>query len=138
MITHPFYSKSARLATAAKAAPKKVTEIKIRRAERPYLFWIGKDVEGCFAECKRFGFVCERYAYGDLSRLLHANGVIVKDVGLNFHRDLNVCTFAKDYGVPLIWRHKYMMPGRWQSLFDLFCVGCNSNDFWRELCQLCV
>jgi len=133
MITHPFYSKSAQ-----RTPPKEVLEIKVRRAEQPYLFWIGKDVEDFFNECKRFGFVCQRYTYGDLSLLLHASGVVVKDVGLDFQKDLNVCSFVKNYGIPLIWLRRFMMPGRWQSLFDLFCVGCDSKDFWRELCQICV
>ena len=105
---------------------------------QPLVIFLG-DAESAFMELgEKLGFSCLSYDKGsDLTYVIQAKVVVAHCMENSFKRYVEVLNFAVSYGIPTVWVHPMLLPGRWVWSFRYCLVGANiqSIDLWRKICQ---
>ena len=128
-----FYSKSANLANSGDPERKEATRlINIRPYIKPTLFWIGNVEDEILVFGEQLGFDNRMYTKNDLSILLYAKCVIIR----NHEISAIVIGFVKNYGIPLVWFSEEDVPDQWQRSFNLIVKYKSFQKFYGELWKI--
>ena len=137
-ITFHSQSERPRNLVEKKAADKKefdkdaVRLINIRPYSNPTLFWIGNVEDDILAFGSRLGFDNKFYIKNDLSILLHAKAVIIR----NHEISAIIIGFVKNYDIPLIWFGEKDVPNQYVQSFNLIIKYDSFEKFYGELCKI--
>ena len=99
------------------------------------IIWLGKDLNAFFTHGLAFNFNCLWLDNKDLSSLIHAKCLVFSYVDM-FGKTIRVLNFAREYGIPTLWLHRYAPPETAFWNFDVMTNEKNYKTFWEVVCNL--
>ena len=121
----------AKLSKGVKAKPRSAYH-------QPLAIFLG-DIKSSFMEFgENLGFSCISYSKdSDLSYIVQAKVVVAHHMENTFGHFMEVLNLAVSYGIPTVWVHPMLLPGRWVWSFRYCLVGADVQpiDLWRKICQ---
>ena len=139
-----FYSQSAHPSVERKGISKpsilksSILKPLMLKYRKPLTLFLG-DVKSEFMEFgEKLGFFCILYGEkSDPSYVVQAKVVIVQNADFNFIKQVELINMAVNYGIPTVWVHSILPPGRWMWSSRYSLVGFNVRpvDVWRKICQ---
>ena len=131
-----FYSKSADIPLNVDQVKKpKLLALKYRK---PLVIFLGSPEQEFIEFGKKLGFSCVSYSTdSDPSHMVQAKVIIVQHMQYHFIKWIGLINLAVSYGIPTVWVHPILPPGRWMWNFRYCFVGMDVKpiDVWRKICQ---
>jgi len=133
-----FHSKSADLVYVAEQDDIREPKMLTVKHHRSLALFLG-DVKPEFMEFgRKLGFTCILYdEKSDPSYVIQAKAVIAQHMQYHFVRYVELLNLAVSYGIPTVWIHPILPPGRWMWSFRYCLVGTDIRpaDLWGKICQ---
>lgn len=131
-----FHSQSARLRLSidSKKEPKPL----MLKHRKSLAIFLGDSEQGFIDFGKDLGFQCMKYdKTSDPSHIVQAKVVIAQQMQYHFIHWIELINLAVSYGIPTVWVHSILPPGRWMWSFRYCLVGLDVKpvDLWRKICQ---
>jgi len=135
----PFRSKSADVSyTAMRGKKVEMPKPLALKHRKPLAIFLGNPEQEFIDFGEGLGFHC--IAYGedsDPSHIVQAKVIIAQHMQYHFVRWIELINLAVGYGIPTVWVHPILPPGRWMWNFRYCLVGLDvkPTDLWRKICQ---
>lgn len=133
-----FHSKSANLGHIVRRKNDQEPKLLTIKHHQSLVLFLG-DVKPEFMEFGReLGFTCILYdEKSDPSYIVQAKAVVAQHMQYHFVRYVELINLAVSYGIPTVWVHPILPPGRWMWSFRYCLVGVDVQpaDLWRKICQ---
>ena len=134
-----FYSRSADIPFSAEQKvrveiPKPLT----LKGRKPLAIFLGNPKQSFVEFGEGLGFYCVTYdGNSDPSHIVQAKVVIAQYMRHDFTGWIELIDLAVGYGIPTVWVHPILPPGRWMWSFRYCLVGLDVKpiDVWRKICQ---
>ena len=110
----------------------------VLKHRKPLAIFLGKAEIEFMKFGEKLGFFCMSYGEkSDPSYVVQAKVVIAQNMGYNFIKQVGLLNIAVSYGIPTVWVHPILPPGRWVWSFRYSLVGLNVQpvDVWRKICK---
>lgn len=135
-----FYSKSANISSFVDRNGQRKEQPKpfVLKHRKPLAVFLGNPEKEFMEFGKDLGFFCVAYnPDSDPSHIVQAKVVIAQHMQYHFVKWIELINIAVSYGIPTVWTHSILPPGRWMWSFRYCLVGVDVKpaDLWRKICQ---
>jgi len=130
-----FHSESAFMKQQPLKEKVRIVNADLQTYKKPVVFWIGQPEDGYLELGDNLGFENCVMRNKDMSVLVYASALVVYQLETyTFPKCLDLIGFAVNYGIPVFWIDKYVMPRQWiHSFRGIFVGDVPVGYFWKSL-----